>query len=101
MSQELEKKISALETEVEGYPKAEALDQRIKNRIEKELDEIVEEVKQLESYSRINFTGFMKVYYIFDHADFQIAKKHDKLYVFSLPRIHLIVDIPGTLSVHF
>ena len=66
----MEKKISTLETEVEGYSKAEALDQRIKNRIEKELDEIVEELKQLESYSRINFTGFMKVHCICDDADY-------------------------------
>jgi len=27
----------------------------------KELDEIVEEIKELEKFSRINFTGFMKV----------------------------------------
>jgi len=50
-----------LEQEVEGYPKEQSLDHRIKTRIEKELDEIVDEIRELEKFSRINFTGFMKV----------------------------------------
>jgi SPX domain protein involved in polyphosphate accumulation len=46
---------------VEGYSKQTKLDPRIKARINKELDEIVEEIKELEKFSRINFSGFMKV----------------------------------------
>jgi SPX domain protein involved in polyphosphate accumulation len=57
----LENKISELEDEVEGFPKDKPLDHRVKTRIEKELDEIVDEIKELEKFSRINFTGFMKV----------------------------------------
>lgn len=57
----MENKIVELETETEGYPKQTKLDPRIKTRINKELDEIVEEIKELEKFSRINFTGFMKV----------------------------------------
>ena len=57
----MESKIDDLELEVEGYPKEESLDHRIKARIQKELDEIVDEIKELEKFSRINFTGFMKV----------------------------------------
>jgi SPX domain protein involved in polyphosphate accumulation len=65
----LENKTSDLESEVEGYSKDSELDPRIKTRIGKELDDIVDEIKELEKFSRFNFTGFMK-----------IAKKHDKLY---------------------
>jgi SPX domain protein involved in polyphosphate accumulation len=57
----LENKIAELEREAEGYSKEEKLDPRIKARMNKELDEIVEEIKELERFSRINFTGFMKV----------------------------------------
>jgi SPX domain protein involved in polyphosphate accumulation len=57
----LENKIAELETEAEGYSKETKLDPRIKTRINKELDEIVDEIKELEKFSRINFTGFMKV----------------------------------------
>jgi SPX domain protein involved in polyphosphate accumulation len=57
----LENKISELEDEIEGFPKDKQLDHRVKTRIEKELDEIVDEIKELEKFSRINFTGFMKV----------------------------------------
>jgi SPX domain protein involved in polyphosphate accumulation len=57
----LESKTSELETEVEEYPKNTPLDPRIKTRISKELDEIIDEIKELEKFSRVNFTGFMKV----------------------------------------
>jgi SPX domain protein involved in polyphosphate accumulation len=58
----MEKKIGELESEAEGYVKERTkLDARIKTRIQKELDEIVEQIKELEKFSRINFTGFMKV----------------------------------------
>lgn len=65
----METKIDELEQEVEGYPKEQALDHRIKNRIEKQLDEIVDEIKELERFSRINFTGFMKVRYLCQSPD--------------------------------
>lgn len=57
----MDDKIGELETEAEGYSKETKLDERIKTRINKELDEIVDEIKELEKFSRINFTGFMKV----------------------------------------
>jgi len=57
----METKIDELEQEVDAYPKEQSLDHRIKLRIHKELDEIVDEIKELEKFSRINFTGFMKV----------------------------------------
>lgn len=57
----MDNKIGELETEAEGYSKETKLDERIKTRINKELDEIVDEIKELEKFSRINFTGFMKV----------------------------------------
>jgi len=57
----LDNRIGELETEAEGYSKETKLDERIKTRINKELDEIVDEIKELEQFSRINFTGFMKV----------------------------------------
>jgi SPX domain protein involved in polyphosphate accumulation len=57
----LEDNISQLENETEGYAKQGKLDPRIKARINKELDDIVEKIKELEKFSRINFTGFMKV----------------------------------------
>jgi len=60
----MESKIAELEEEVEGLNKERPIDERIKNRIEKQLDEIVDEIKELEKFSRINFTGFMKVYII-------------------------------------
>jgi SPX domain protein involved in polyphosphate accumulation len=50
-----------LEGEVDGFAKEPQLDPRIKARLIKELDEIVDEIKELEKFSRINFTGFMKV----------------------------------------
>jgi SPX domain protein involved in polyphosphate accumulation len=61
MSQQLENKITELEGEAEGFSKEPQLDPRIKARLTKELDETVDEIKELEKYSRINFTGFMKV----------------------------------------
>lgn len=57
----MERKIDGLEAEVEEYSQEAKLDPRIKSRMNKELDEIVEEIKELEKFSRINFTGFMKV----------------------------------------
>ena len=57
----METKIGELEDELEGLSKNHPIDERIKNRIEKQLDEIVSEIKELEKFSRINFTGFMKV----------------------------------------
>ena len=65
----MDTKIDELEQEVEGYPKEQSLDHRIKTRIEKDLDEIVDEIKELEKFSRINFTGFMKVRYLWKSAD--------------------------------
>jgi len=63
ISQEMEKRIGELEKEVEGYTQdGKTLDPRVKTRIIKDLDEIVEEIKELEKFSRINFTGFMKVW---------------------------------------
>ena len=61
ISQQLNTKITELESEAEGFSKEPNLDPRIKSRLTKELDEIVDEIKELEKYSRINFTGFMKV----------------------------------------
>ena len=62
ISQELETKIGEIEEEVDGLMKKDApIDERIKIRIEKQLDEIVDEIKELEKFSRVNFTGFMKV----------------------------------------
>jgi SPX domain protein involved in polyphosphate accumulation len=62
INQEMEKRIGELEKEVEGYTQeGKPLDPRVKTRIIKDLDEIVEEIKELEKFSRINFTGFMKV----------------------------------------
>jgi len=57
----LDDDISQLENEAEGYAKESKLDPRIKTRLSKELDDIVEKIKELEKFSRINFTGFMKV----------------------------------------
>ena len=57
----METKIGELEDELEGLTKNPPIDERIKNRIEKQLDEIVSEIKELEKFSRFNFTGFMKV----------------------------------------
>jgi SPX domain protein involved in polyphosphate accumulation len=57
----MEHKIGELESEAEGYSKEKSVDPRVKARFEKELDEIVDEIKELEKFSRINFTGFMKV----------------------------------------
>jgi SPX domain protein involved in polyphosphate accumulation len=57
----METKIGELEEEVEGLSKEQSIDDRIKTRIEKQLDEIVDEIKELEKFSRVNFTGFMKV----------------------------------------
>jgi len=57
----MESRIEELEKEVEEYSKdAKPMDPRVRDRIIKSLDEIVEEVKELEKFSRINFTGFMK-----------------------------------------
>lgn len=61
INQQLEDNISELENEVEGYAKESKLDPRIKARMNKELDDIIEKIKELEKFSRINFTGFMKV----------------------------------------
>jgi SPX domain protein involved in polyphosphate accumulation len=57
----LETKIGEVEKETDGYSNQPKLDPRIKERLTKELDDIVEEIKALEHYSRVNFTGFMKV----------------------------------------
>jgi SPX domain protein involved in polyphosphate accumulation len=58
----METRIGELENEVEGYSRdGKPMDPRVKTRIIKDLDEIVEEIKELEKFSRINFTGFMKV----------------------------------------
>jgi SPX domain protein involved in polyphosphate accumulation len=62
----LEDNIGQLENEAEGYAKQGKLDPRIKTRINKELDDIIEKIKELEKFSRINFTGFMKVNYPID-----------------------------------
>ena len=76
----MESKIAELEEEVEGFNKEQPIDGRIKNRIEKQLDEIVDEIKELEKFSRINFTGFMKVLLQYHRLSWQkIAKKHDKV----------------------
>ena len=57
----METRIGELEKEVEEYSKdGKPMDPRVKDRIIKGLDETVEEVKELERFSRINFTGFMK-----------------------------------------
>jgi SPX domain protein involved in polyphosphate accumulation len=61
ISQQMEFRIGELEEELEGLSKDAPTDPRIKNRIETELEEIVDEIKELEKFSRINFTGFMKV----------------------------------------
>jgi SPX domain protein involved in polyphosphate accumulation len=61
ISEQLETKIADLEKEAEDLSKEVSIDPRIKNRFEKDLDAIVEELKELETYSRINFSGFMKV----------------------------------------
>lgn len=49
-----------------GKEKSEITVQRLKD-IEKELDQIVDEVRELKKYSNLNYTGFLK-----------IAKKHDR-----------------------
>jgi vacuolar transporter chaperone complex subunit 2/3 len=61
ISQQMESKLGDLEDEVESSPKDTPMDARIRKRIEAELDTIVEELKELEKFSRVNFTGFMKV----------------------------------------
>lgn len=61
INQQLEDNISQLENETEGYANEGKLDPRIKARMNKELDDIIEKIKELEKFSRINFTGFMKV----------------------------------------
>lgn len=61
----METRIGELEKEVEECSRnGKRLDPRVKTRIIKDLDEIVEEIKELEKFSRINFTGFMKVHLI-------------------------------------
>ena len=62
INRQLESKLRDLEDEVEAFPKDAPVDPRITKRIESDLDEIVDEIKELERFSRINFTGFMKVH---------------------------------------
>ncbi|KAH8888284.1 SPX-domain-containing protein [Thozetella sp. PMI_491] len=50
----------------EGKPKSDITTQRVKE-LEKELDNITNEVRELKKYSNLNYTGFLK-----------IVKKHDR-----------------------
>ncbi|KAK4156657.1 VTC domain-containing protein [Chaetomidium leptoderma] len=59
-------KLKELPTAEEGKPKTDADTSRLKD-LEAELDAIMNEVKELQKYSNLNYTGFLK-----------IVKKHDR-----------------------
>ncbi|KAL2138093.1 hypothetical protein VTI28DRAFT_7483 [Corynascus sepedonium] len=59
-------KLKELPTAEEGKPKPETDPKRLKD-LEAELDTITNEIKELQKYSNLNYTGFLK-----------IVKKHDR-----------------------
>ncbi|CCG82780.1 SPX domain protein [Taphrina deformans PYCC 5710] len=61
--------VSRAETELDEIQSAENVDERQVKTFVLGLDDLTEESKELEKYSRINYTGFIK-----------IVKKHDKLH---------------------
>lgn len=65
----LQKDATDLETGLEEMRKQKEVDERQVKSFVRDLDELTEESKELERYSRINYTGFIK-----------IVKKHDKLH---------------------
>lgn len=64
---EAEKQDQQASNEGEKEEKEDEKDQESLKEVLKELDDITEEVNELEKYSRINYTGFLKA-----------AKKHDR-----------------------
>lgn len=63
------KDVSSREADLESITSQDKVDERQVKAFLNELDELTEECKELEKFSRINYSGFVK-----------IVKKHDKLH---------------------
>ena len=62
--------VTARESELKEIDAQQSVDERQVKAFLRELDDLTEECKELEKYSRINYSGFIK-----------IVKKHDKLHI--------------------